>query len=166
MATCRPGDTIIAPPASIGGHVTHHADGAAGRYGLHTVSAPVTADGYTVNMAGGLIVTNDAELAERLDAIAYPSMTANFDAGKTAALAVTMLDWKVAGQAYAQTMIATAQRLVDELVALDVPIFCRRPRWYPVTSVRGAGTRVRRWPASRSPIAPGEPAHLRPRPRR
>ena len=24
MATCRPGDTIIAPPASIGGHVTHH----------------------------------------------------------------------------------------------------------------------------------------------
>ncbi len=24
MATCRPGDTIIAPPAAIGGHVTHH----------------------------------------------------------------------------------------------------------------------------------------------
>jgi glycine hydroxymethyltransferase len=180
MAACQPGDTIIAPPASIGGHVTHHADGAAGRYGLRTVPAPVTADGYTVDVAalrslaeqtrpklitiggslnlfhhpiaqireiadsvgakvlfdaahlcgmiagrawpqplvdgahlismstykslggpaGGLIVTNDAELAERLDSIAYPSMTANFDAGKTAALAVTMLDWKVAGQAY------------------------------------------------------------------
>ncbi|MBL4768608.1 MAG: serine hydroxymethyltransferase, partial [Rhodobacteraceae bacterium] len=27
MATCKPGDAIIAPPASIGGHVTHHADG-------------------------------------------------------------------------------------------------------------------------------------------
>jgi glycine hydroxymethyltransferase len=39
--------------------------------------------------AGGLIVTNDAELAERLDAIAYPSMTANFDPGKTAALAAS-----------------------------------------------------------------------------
>jgi glycine hydroxymethyltransferase len=43
MATCRPGDTIIAPPASIGGHVTHHADGSAGLYGLTTVSAPVDA---------------------------------------------------------------------------------------------------------------------------
>ena len=28
MATCKPGDTIIAPPAEIGGHVTHHAAGA------------------------------------------------------------------------------------------------------------------------------------------
>ena len=27
LATCEPGDTIIAPPASIGGHVTHHAGG-------------------------------------------------------------------------------------------------------------------------------------------
>src|SRR3546814_17086553 len=36
--------------------------------------------------AGGLIVTNDAELAERLDAIAYPGLTANFDAAKSAAL--------------------------------------------------------------------------------
>ena len=32
--------------------------------------------------AGGLIVTNDAGLAERLDAIAYPGLTANFDAGQ------------------------------------------------------------------------------------
>ena len=45
--------------------------------------------------AGGAVVTNDAVLAERLDAIAYPGLTANFDAGRTAALAVTMLDWKV-----------------------------------------------------------------------
>ena len=63
--------------------------------------------------AGGLIVTDDAELAERLDAIAYPGLTANFDAGKTAALAMTMLDWKAAGPAYAREMIATARRLAD-----------------------------------------------------
>lgn len=203
MATCRPGDTIIAPPASIGGHVTHHGPGAAGRYGITTVPAPVTADGYTVDVdalrtlaeqvrpklitigaslnlfphpvgkirdiadevgarvlfdaahlcgmiagqawpqplaegahlmtmstykslggpAGGLIVTDDAELAERLDAIAFPGLTANFDAGKTAALAVTMLDWQVAGRAYAQTMIATAKRLATELDAVGVPVF-------------------------------------------
>ena len=60
---------------------------------------------------GGLVVTNDAALAERLDAIAYPGLTANFDAGKAAALAVTLLDWKRHGHAYAQTMCDTARAL-------------------------------------------------------
>ncbi|MFZ0487407.1 MAG: hypothetical protein WAL83_10435, partial [Arenicellales bacterium] len=32
MSTCRPGDAIIAPPATIGGHVTHHEAGCAGLY--------------------------------------------------------------------------------------------------------------------------------------
>jgi len=50
MATCKPGDTIIAPPASIGGHVTHHIAGCAGLYGLRSVEAPVNADGYTVDL--------------------------------------------------------------------------------------------------------------------
>jgi glycine hydroxymethyltransferase len=202
MAICRPGDVIIAPPPSIGGHVTHHDQGAAGLYGLTTVSAPVTAD-YTVDVSalrelakrvrpklitiggslnlaphpvgaireiadsigarvlcdaahfcglvaggswpnplaegahlitlstykslggppGGLVVTSDAELARRIDAIAYPGLTANFDAGRTAALAVTMIDWKVAGPDYARTMVATATRLAAELQALDVPVF-------------------------------------------
>jgi glycine hydroxymethyltransferase len=51
MATCKPGDTIIAPPASIGGHVTHHAPGCAGLYGLRILPAPVAEDGYTVDTA-------------------------------------------------------------------------------------------------------------------
>jgi glycine hydroxymethyltransferase len=230
MATCRPGDTIIAPPASIGGHVTHHGQGAAGMYGLNTVAAPVEADGYTVDVdalralaeetrpklitiggslnlfhhpiarireiadsvgalvlfdaahlcgmiagqawpqpleegahlmsmstykslggpAGGLIVTNDAGLAERLDAIAYPGLTANFDAGKTAALAVTMLDWKAAGPAYAQMMIATARRLAAELLALGIPVFaadrgCTRSHQFAVLAHGyGGGQRAAR----------------------
>lgn len=203
MAVCRPGDTIIAPPASIGGHITHHAAGAAGRYGVTTVPAPVDADGYTVDVAAlrtlaeqvrptlitiggslnlfphpvaeiravadtvgatvlfdaahqsgiiaggawpnpladgahvmtmstykslggppsGLIVTNDGALAETLEAIAYPGLTANFDAGKTAALAQTLLDWKVAGRAYAAAMISTAGRLAAELTARGVPVY-------------------------------------------
>ena len=36
--------------------------------------------------AGGLIVTREAAIAEALDRIAFPGMTANFDAGKLAAL--------------------------------------------------------------------------------
>lgn len=203
MATCKPGDTIIASPASIGGHVTHHIAGCAGLYGLRTVEAPVNADGYTVDLdqlralalaerpklitiggslnlfehpvadiraiaddvgakvmfdaahqcgiiagrawrnplkdgahfmtmstykslggpAGGLIVTNDAEIAKALDAIAFPGMTANFDAAKTAALAVTMLDWRDFGEAYANEMIAITQALANALAAQGVPVF-------------------------------------------
>ena len=203
MATCKPGDTIIAPPASIGGHVTHHLAGCAGLYGLRTVEAPVNTDRYTIDLdalrdlakaerprlitvgcslnlfehpvaeiraiadevgakvlfdaahqcgiiagrawsnplaegahlmtmstykslggpAGGLIVSNDAEMAERLDHIAFPGMTANFDAAKTAALAVTMLDWRDFGVAYAAEMIALAQALATALDARGVPVF-------------------------------------------
>ncbi|WP_233224563.1 serine hydroxymethyltransferase [Thiomonas sp. X19] len=205
MATCQPGDTIIAPPAEIGGHVTHHAAGAAGLYGLKTVPAPVHADGYTVDVAalrilarevkpklltiggslnlfphpvsaireiadavgayvlfdaahlsgmiagqawqqplaegahvmtmstykslggppGGLIVSDNAALAERLDAIAYPGLTANFDAGKTAALAVSLLDWKAFGLAYGQAMKRTAHALAEALDAQGLPVFAR-----------------------------------------
>ncbi|MCK0101895.1 aminotransferase class I/II-fold pyridoxal phosphate-dependent enzyme [Pseudohalocynthiibacter sp. F2068] len=203
MAICKPGDAIIVPPASIGGHVTHHADGCAGLYGLVSHAAPVNADGYTVDLdglrtlaeqvrpklitlggslnlfphpvrevraiadsvgakllfdaahqcgiiagrawanplsegahlmtmstykslggpAGGLIVTNDAEIAERLDAIAFPGMTANFDAAKSAALALSMLDWREYGAAYAKKMVSVAQALATALAAEGLPVF-------------------------------------------
>ncbi|MFS4580549.1 serine hydroxymethyltransferase [Phaeobacter sp. C3_T13_0] len=203
MATCQPGDTIIAPPAAIGGHVTHHGAGCAGLYGLRCIDAPVLADGYTVDLvalrqlarkehptlitiggslnlfehpvagvraiadeigakvmfdaahqcgiiagkawsdplvegahfmtmstykslggpAGGLIVTNDADIAKTLDSIAFPGMTANFDVAKSAALAVTLLDWRDFGRAYAADMIALAQALASALEDEGVPLF-------------------------------------------
>ena len=203
MALAKPGDAIVAPPASVGGHVTHHADGCAGLYGLHTHPAPVNADGYTVDLdrlrdlalqvrpklitvggslnlfphpvravraiadevgakvlfdaahqcgiiaggawpnplaegahlmtmstykslggpAGGLIVTNDAAIAERLDAIAFPGMTANFDAAKSAALAITLLDWREHGAAYARAMVELSGALARELLGLGLPVF-------------------------------------------
>ena len=64
----------------------------------------------------GLILTDDAALAERLDAIAFPGLTANFDAGKTAALAYTLNDWLVHGRAYAAVMVAAAGALADGLL--------------------------------------------------
>jgi glycine hydroxymethyltransferase len=72
---------------------------------------------------GGLIVGNDADLAQRLEAIAYPGLTANFDAGKTAALAITLADWESAGRDYAQAMIETAQALAAALASLEIPVF-------------------------------------------
>ncbi len=73
--------------------------------------------------ASGLIVTNDAGIAERLDAIAFPGLTANFDAGKSAALAITLLDWKDHGRAYARAMAATASALAPRLAEHGIPVF-------------------------------------------
>ncbi|MEL6994330.1 MAG: aminotransferase class I/II-fold pyridoxal phosphate-dependent enzyme [Pseudomonadota bacterium] len=203
MATCRQGDTIIVPPAEIGGHVTHHDAGCAGLIGLNIIHAPFDAQGYTVDLdglralvmeqkpklitiggslnlfehpvadmraiadevgakvlfdaahqcgmiagkawknplhegahlmtmstykslggpAGGLIVSNDAEIAERLDAIAFPGMTANFDVAKSAALAVSLLDWREHGLDYAKAMIDVSQALAAALDDLGVPVF-------------------------------------------
>jgi glycine hydroxymethyltransferase len=203
MALCQPGDDIIVPPASIGGHVTHHQEGCAGLFGLNIHHAPVLADGYTVDVDGlaklaqqvrpklitiggslnlaphpvqqiaeiakgigartlfdaahqcgiiagrawgnpltqgadimtmstykslggppaGLIVTNDAGIAETLDHIAFPGMTANFDAAKSAALAIAMLDWRDHGQTYAKAMVDTAQALAAEMQKLGMPLF-------------------------------------------
>jgi len=196
MACCEPGDSIIVPPATIGGHVTHHQAGAAGLYGLDIHEAPIDADRYTIDpialaeladrvkpkvitvgaslnlfhhpvteirevadgvgakvlfdaahlsglIAGGvwpnplaadahvmtmstykslggppsgLMVTNDSSIAERVDAIAFPGLTANFDAAKSAALAITLLDWKEVGPAYAEEMMGTTAALVGHLV--------------------------------------------------
>ena len=73
--------------------------------------------------ASGLIVTNDAAVAEKLDRIAFPGMTANFDAAKSAALAITLLDWKDHGKTYAATMARTAKALADNLADRGLPVF-------------------------------------------
>lgn len=202
MALARPGDAIIAPPAEVGGHVTHHAAGCAGLFGLHTHPAPIDPAGFSVDVgaladlarqlrpkiitiggslnlfphpvrdlravadevgavllydaahvsgliaggawpnpldegahlvtmstykslggpAGGLIVTRDAALARRLDAIAFPGMTANFDMGRVAALARGLLDWRTHGAAYAARMVAVAQALAAALAAEGVEV--------------------------------------------
>ncbi len=205
MATAKPGDRIIVPPASIGGHITHHRPGAAGLYGLDIHSAPVDALGYTVDieklakqaralkpslitigcslnlfphpirelrriadevgarllfdaahMSGmiagrawqqpleegahlmtmstykslggppsGLIVTNEPDLAKKLDAIAFPGLTANFDAAKSASLAITLLDWREHGKAYAAMMAKTASALARSLAERGLPVHAR-----------------------------------------
>ena len=63
----------------------------------------------------GLVLTTEPELAKRLDQIAYPGLTANFDLGKTAALAMSVLDLLAYGGAYADQCIANAQALGDAL---------------------------------------------------
>ncbi|MGF1766403.1 aminotransferase class I/II-fold pyridoxal phosphate-dependent enzyme [Enterovibrio makurazakiensis] len=203
MATCKAGDTVLVPPASIGGHVTHHNAGAAGLYGLNIVEMAADAAHYTIDLyalrkqahalkpklitiggslnllphpiaeireiadevgakvlfdaahqcgiiagkswpnplkegahlmtmstykslggpPGGLIVSNDAELMEQIDAIAFPGLTANFDAAKSAALAVSLLDWKTYGESYSEAMISTNHALAISCQNEGLPVF-------------------------------------------
>jgi glycine hydroxymethyltransferase len=203
LATCRPGDSIIVPPASIGGHATHHSAGVAGLLGLDIHEMPIDGERYTADLdglaalaervrpklitiggslnllphpvaeiraiadqvgarvlfdaahvcgliaggvwpnplaegaqimtmstykslggpPGGLVLTDDADLAQRIDEIAYPGLTANFDAGKTAALAIGLLDWLDCGRAYAETMVSHASALAQALADHGLPVF-------------------------------------------
>ena len=76
--------------------------------------------------AGGLIVTNEPDLAERIEQIAYPGLTANFDVAKSAALAMTLLDWREHGRDYATMMVDTAAALAAALDRRGVPVFATR----------------------------------------
>jgi len=73
--------------------------------------------------AGGLLLTNDEALATRLDAIAYPGLTANFDAGVAAALAISLLDWVEHGTDYASAFVANGAALAAELIRRGLPVF-------------------------------------------
>jgi glycine hydroxymethyltransferase len=70
----------------------------------------------------GIIVTTESDLAARLDKIAYPGMTANFDLGKTAALAIAVMDLIAHGAAYADQCIRNAQALAKSLAAEGLPV--------------------------------------------
>ena len=219
MAVCAAGDVVVVPPASIGGHVTHHDAGAAGLYGLDIREAPVDAERYTVDvealaemvdhvrprlitiggslnlhphpvgrireiadsvgaivmfdaahLAGliaggawpnpldegahvmtmstykslggppqGLVATNDAALAERLDRIAHPGITANFDLGNTAALAVSLVDTLRHGEAYASEMVASAHALQSALTERGIDAVATESHAFAVRTRDGHG---------------------------
>jgi glycine hydroxymethyltransferase len=92
--------------------------------------------------AGGLVLTDDVELAARLDAIAYPGLTANFDAGVTAALAISLLDWIEFGEAYATAFVANGAALAQGLHDQGLPVFTT-PRG--ATSSHQLAVRAEEW---------------------
>ena len=67
--------------------------------------------------AGGVIVTNDAELAERVSDAVYPALVANYDASRFVPLAAAALERERSGGAYADQSIANAQALAGALAA-------------------------------------------------
>jgi glycine hydroxymethyltransferase len=92
--------------------------------------------------AGGLVLTNEPALAERLDHIAYPGLTANFDLARIAALVVAASDILEYGAAYARTCIANAQALAAALVERKAAVHGPSERGYTLShhvALRAAG---------------------------
>ena len=71
----------------------------------------------------GMVLTNSAELAERLDKIAFPGLTANFDLSRVAAMVIAVLDLLTHGQEYAKMCIANAKALAESLHAGGCEVF-------------------------------------------
>ena len=114
------GATVLYDAAHMGGMI------AGGRF-----QAPLAEGAHLMTMStykayggppAGLLLTTDAELAARIDKIAYPGLTANFDLGKTAALALATLDLIEHGAAYAGQCIANAQALGAALEEAGFPV--------------------------------------------
>ena len=72
---------------------------------------------------GSLIVSNDKEIAKRLNSFAFQGMTANFDVAKSAALAITMLDRRDFSAAFAAEMFKLSNVLVKTLDNAGIPVF-------------------------------------------
>ncbi len=83
--------------------------------------------------AGGLVLTNEPELAERLERIAYPGLTANFDLARTAALVVAASDILAFGPDYARTCIANARTLASALAERKAAVHGPSERGYTLS---------------------------------
>jgi glycine hydroxymethyltransferase len=115
------GATVLYDAAHMGGLI------AGGRFqdplgeGAHVLT------GSTYKSFGGpaaaFVATDAPGLAERLDRIAFPGLTANFDLARTAALALAMLDLAAFGEAYADAQIENARALAAALAEAGVDVF-------------------------------------------
>jgi glycine hydroxymethyltransferase len=107
--------------------------------------------------AGGLLLTDDAELAARIDAIVYPGLTANTDLGRVAALAICLNDLLVHGQAYAARCVETARALARALVAEGLPVVGLAPDY---TTTHHLALDARRWGGGTRAARRLEPANI------
>jgi glycine hydroxymethyltransferase len=111
---------------TVGAHVVYDAAHVSGLIAGNTFQQPLQEGAHLMTLstykslggpAGGLLLTNGAAIAEQLERVAYPGLTANFDLGRIAALAVTLAGSLQYGAAYAQAMCANAQALAQALAS-------------------------------------------------
>ena len=101
--------------------------------------------------AGGAILTNDPEIAERLDRISWPGLTANFDMARVAGLAVACAELLEFGAEYADDCMRNAVELASRLEEHEVLV------WSPdggrsVTSSHMLAIDAAKWPSAQDAV--------------
>ena len=71
---------------------------------------------------GGMILTNDASIAERVARGLYPLLMSNHHLNRLPALAGTFIEWMECGEAQADAIVANAKALGQALAERGVPI--------------------------------------------
>ena len=98
---------------------------------------------------GGLIVTNDAALAERIESIAYPGPHGQLRRREVRRAGRDAARLEAAGREYAAAMAATAGALAEALVERGVPVFAGTAAYDRPTSSPSGGALRRRPDAPR-----------------
>jgi glycine hydroxymethyltransferase len=115
------GATLLYDAAHMGGLIAGRRFQAPLREGAHLMT------GSTYKSFGGppagMVLTTEAHLAERLDRIAFPGLTANSDLARQAALGLALLDLLTFGEPYADACIDNAVALADALTDRGVAVF-------------------------------------------
>ena len=70
-----------------------------------------------------MVFTSSAELAARLDIIAFPGLTANFDLSRAAAIVIPVLDLLTQGREYTKMCIFNTKALAETLHTRECEVF-------------------------------------------
>ena len=71
---------------------------------------------------GGIILTNDKSVAERIGRTLYPLLMSNHHLSRLPALAGTFIEWMACGEAHADAIVANAKALGQALAERGVPM--------------------------------------------
>ncbi|MDE0313586.1 MAG: serine hydroxymethyltransferase [Candidatus Poribacteria bacterium] len=71
---------------------------------------------------GGIVLTNDKSIAERIGKTLYPLLMSNHHLSRLPALAGTFVEWMVCGAAHADAIVANAKALGQALADRGVPM--------------------------------------------
>ncbi len=71
---------------------------------------------------GGIILSNDAAVAEKVSAAIYPILVSNHHLSRMPALSMALLETLAFGREYAQQIVANARKLGEEIHSRGVPV--------------------------------------------
>ncbi|MDE0087994.1 MAG: serine hydroxymethyltransferase [Candidatus Poribacteria bacterium] len=71
---------------------------------------------------GGIVLTNDKSIAERIGKTLYPLLMSNHHLSRLPALAGTFVEWMACGAAHADAIVANAKALGQALADRDIPM--------------------------------------------